>query len=71
MRKRTGREELMYILEKQRSVSARDTDESHIKGNSRKEALRKMAEYLRNKRNYSEKEIKKFITKSFLGKVDY
>jgi len=39
--------------------------------NRRKEAFRKMAEYLRNKRNYSEKEIKKFITKSFLGKVDY
>jgi len=61
----------MYTLEKQRSVSVRDTDKSHIEGNSRKEALRKIAHYLRNERGYSEKEIKKFMAESFVGEVDY
>ena len=61
----------MHSLEKQEIVSAGDPDKLNTMVNRRKEAFRKMAEYLRNKRNYSEKEIKKFITKSFLGKVDY
>ena len=62
----------MHSLEKQEILSAGDhPDKLNTMANRRKEALRKMAEYLRNKRNYSEKEIKKLITKSFLGKVDY
>ena len=61
----------MYTLEKKRSVSVRDTDKSHTKGNSRKGALRKLAQYLRNERNYSEKEIRKFMAESFIGKIDY
>ncbi len=61
----------MYTVEKQRSVSERDTDKSHVKANRKKEALRKLAHYLRNERNYSENEIRKFMAKSFVGKVDY
>jgi len=61
----------MYTLEKERSVSVRDTNRSYTKGNGRKEALRKLAQYLRNERNYSEKEIRKFMAESFVGKVDY
>jgi len=61
----------MHSLKKQEILSAGDPDKLNTMANRRKEAFRKMAEYLRNKRNYSEKEIKKFITKSFLGKVDY
>ncbi len=61
----------MYTLEKQRSVSVRDTDKSQIEGNGKKEALRKLAQYLRNERGYSENEIRKFMAESFVGKVDY
>jgi hypothetical protein len=61
----------MYISEKQVLVSVRDTNKSHTKGNSRREALRKLAQYLRNQKGYSENEIKKFMTESFIGKVDY
>jgi hypothetical protein len=61
----------MYTLEKQRSVSVRDTDKSHVKVSRRKEALRKLAHYLRNERNYSEKEIRKFMAETFIGEVDY
>ncbi len=61
----------MYTLEKQRSVSVRGTDKSHVKVNRKKEALRKLAHYLRNERGYSEKEIRKFMVESFVGKVDY
>ncbi len=61
----------MYTLEKQRLVSVRDTDKSHVKGNSRKQAVRKLAQYLRNERGYSENEIRKFMAESFIGKIDY
>ena len=61
----------MYTLEKQRSVSVRDTDKSHVKVNRKKEALRKLAEYLRNERGYSENEVRKFMAESFVGKIDY
>jgi len=61
----------MYTLEKQRSVCVRDTDKSYVKVNRKKEALRKLAQYLRNERNYSENEIKKFMAESFVGKIDY
>ncbi len=61
----------MYTLERQRSVSGRDKNRFQTKGNSRKEALRKLAQYLRNERGYSENEIRKFMTESFVGKVDY
>lgn len=61
----------MYTLEKQRSVSVRDTDKSHVKVNRKKEALQKLAQYLRDERGYSENEIKKFMAESFVGKIDY
>ena len=61
----------MYTLEKQRSVSMRDRDKSHVKVNRKKEALQKLAQYLRNERGYSENEINKFMAESFVGKVDY
>ncbi len=61
----------MYTLEKQRSVSVRDTDKSHVEVNSKKKALRKLAKYLRDERGYSENEIRKFMAESFIGKVDY
>lgn len=61
----------MYTLEKKRSVSVRDADKSHVKVDRKKEALRKLAQYLRNERGYSEKKIKKFMAESFIVKVDY
>ncbi len=61
----------MYTLEEQRLVSVRNTDKSHVKINRKREALQKLAQYLRNERGYSENEIKKFLTESFVGKVDY
>lgn len=61
----------MYSFEKQVLVSVRDTDKYHVKASRRKEALRKLAQYLRNERNYSEKEIEEFMAESFVGKVDY
>lgn len=60
----------MYSFGKQGLVSVRDTDKSHIKGNRRKEALQKLADYLRKERDYSEKKIKKLISESFVEKVD-
>ena len=61
----------MYILEKQEIVSAGDPGRLGIKGNKRKEALQKIAQYLRKEKGYSENEIKRFITESFIGEVDY
>jgi len=61
----------MYTLEKQQLVFVRDTDKFHVKINRKKEAFRKLAQYLRNERGYSEKEIRKFMAESFVGKVDY
>ncbi len=61
----------MYTLEKQRSVSVRDTHKSHVKVNRKKEAFQKLAQYLRKDRNYSEKEIREFMAESFVGKVEY
>ena len=61
----------MYTLEEQRSVSVRDTDKSHVKVNRKKEALQKLAQYLRDERGYSQNEIRKFMTESFVGKTDY
>ena len=60
----------MHGFREYRAVSARNPDNFYPKGNSRKQALRKLARYLRNERNYSEKEIKKFIAESFIEKVD-
>ena len=61
----------MYSLEKPEIVSAGDPGRLDIKGNKRREALQKIAQYLRNERGYPEKEIKRFITESFIGEVDY
>jgi len=60
----------MYSIGKQEVVSVRDKNKSHAKGNIRKEALRKIAHYLRNERGYSEKKIKKFIAESFIEKIN-
>ncbi len=61
----------MYTSQKQVLVSVRDTNRSHTKGNIRRQALRKLAEYLRNERGYSENEIRKFMAESFVGKIVY
>ena len=61
----------MYSFEKQEIVSVRNSDRLGIKGNRRKEALQKLAQYLRNERGYSENEIRKFMAESFVGKIDY
>ena len=61
----------MYNLEKQEIVSAGGPGRLGIKGNRKKQALQKIVRYLRNERGYSESEIKRFITESFMGKVDY
>ena len=56
----------MHSFREYRAVSARNPDSLYSKANRRKQALQKLAEYLRNERNYSEKEIKKFIAESFI-----
>ena len=61
----------MYSLENPEIVSAGDPGRLGLKGNRKKEALQKIARYLRNERGYSESEIKRFITESFMGEVDY
>jgi len=60
----------MHSFREYRAVSVKDPDRLYPKVNSRKQALQKLAEYLRNERNYSEKEIKKFIAESFIEQVD-
>jgi hypothetical protein len=60
----------MYTFKKDAVVCARDPERSYAKGHSKKEALERLAEYLRNERGYSEKEIKKFVAKSFIEKID-
>ena len=61
----------MYSFEKHILLYVRDRHRFYVKGNGKKEALRKLAEYLRNERGYSENEIRKFMAKSFIGKVEY
>jgi len=61
----------MYTSEKHILLYVRDRHRLYVKGNGKKEALRKLAQYLRNERNYSENEIRKFMAKSFIGKLDY
>ena len=60
----------MYSLEKPEIVSTKDPGRLGIKGNRKKEALQKIAQHLRNERGYSESEIKRFITESFIGEDD-
>jgi len=60
----------MYTFGKDAVVPARDPGRLYAKAHTKKEALKRLAEYLRNERGYSEKEIKKFITKSFIEKLD-
>ena len=60
----------MYTSEKDGVVPARDPSELRAKARTKKEALERIAEYLRKKRNYSEKEIKKFIAESFIEEID-
>ena len=61
----------MYAFEKDAVVPARNPSRLYAKAHSKKEALERIAEYLRNERGYSEKKIKKFMAKSFIGKVEY
>ena len=51
-------------------VSARHTDNLHPKENRRKQALGKLAEYLRNEKGYSDSEITKFIAESFVEAIE-
>ena len=60
----------MYSFEKQRIISGKDPDRLNVRVNRRKEALQKLADYLRKERGYSEKKIKKLISESFVEKVD-
>ncbi len=61
----------MYSFEKHILLYVRDRHRLYVKGNGKREALRKLARYLRNERGYSEKEIRKFMAESFVRKVDY
>ncbi len=61
----------MYSFEKQKIVSVGDPNRLGMRVNRRREALRKLAQYLRNERSYSEDEIRKFMAESFIGKIDY
>jgi len=60
----------MYTFEKDGVILTGDPSRLYAKAHNKKEALERLAEYLRNERGYSEKEIKKFITKSFIEKLD-
>jgi len=60
----------MYTFEKDAVVPARDPGRLYTKTHTKKEALERLAEYLRNERGYSEKEIKKFIAESFIEKIN-
>ena len=58
----------MYNLEKPEIVYTKYPGRLGIKGNIKKQALQKIAHYLRNERGYSEREIKRFIAESFIEK---
>ena len=60
----------MYTFEKDAVVPARDPGRLYAKARSKKEALERIAEYLRNERGYSEKKIKKFVAESFIEKIN-
>ncbi len=61
----------MYRFGKHILLYVRDRHRLYVKGNGKREALRKLVQYLRNERDYSEKEIRKFMAESFIGKIDY
>ncbi len=61
----------MYSFEKHILLYVRDRHRLYVKVNRKKEAVKKLAQYLRNERGYSENEIKKFMAESFVGKIDY
>jgi len=60
----------MCSLENPEIVSTGGPNRLAIKGNRKKGALQKIAQYLREERGYSEDEIEKFITESFIEKDD-
>ncbi len=60
----------MYSFENHILLYVWDRHRLYVKVNGKKEALRKLAQYLRNERGYSQKKIKKFMAKSFIGKVE-
>jgi len=60
----------MYTFEKDAVVPARDPGRLYAKAHNKKEALERIAEYLRNERGYSEKKIKKFIAESFIENIN-
>ncbi len=61
----------MYSFEKHIVLYVRDRHRLYVEGNGKREALRKLAKYLRDERGYSENEIRKFMAESFVGKIDY
>ncbi len=61
----------MYSFKEHIVLYVRDRYRLYVRGNGKKEALRKLAQYLRNERGYSEKEIRKFMSESFIGRTDY
>ena len=61
----------MYSFEKHTLLYVRDRPTLYVKGNRKKEALQKLAQYLRNEKGYSENQIRKFMAESFVGKVNY
>lgn len=60
----------MYSFQKYQVVPARNVNRFYVKAHSRKDALLKLVEYVKNERNYSEREIKKFIVESSIEKID-
>ncbi len=60
----------MHSFREYRAVSARNRDNLYPKANRRKQALQKLAEYLRNERGYSDSEITKFIAESFIEAIE-
>ena len=61
----------MYNFEKHTLLYVTDRHKLYVRGNGKREALRKLAQYLRDEKNYSEDEIRKFMSESFVGKVEY
>jgi hypothetical protein len=60
----------MDSFNKYQVVPTRNSDKLYVKAHSKKEALEKLVEYTRKERNYSEKEIEKFIAESVIEKVN-
>jgi|GEM_PF-2956218 len=60
----------MHSFRECRAASARDPGRLYPKANRRKQALQKLAKYLRNEKGYSDSEITKFIAESFVEAIE-